>query len=204
MGRTLGPSPTCFISSSILSSLLFASAAPRIRNRIAHSISMALAAAATTFRPRLVVTAKADNTDTRRRHWKAGEFPFPTSSDTPRRSARTAERPPDKPRDEDGDSSRRTGRRHWKAGEFPGTQEDSRRPRRSPIKNVKKRLDARAEAKAWACTVTEALADRIDAKNWQEALQVHSISISLPTSNSNKVAPPYPQSPVYYILHLTT
>ncbi|KAF2938920.1 hypothetical protein DAI22_03g153500 [Oryza sativa Japonica Group] len=172
MGRTLGPSPTCFISSSILSSLLFASAAPRIRNRIAHSISMALAAAATTFRPRLVVTAKADNTDTRRRHWKAGEFPFPTSSDTPRRSARTAERPPDKPRDEDGDSSRRTGRRHWKAGEFPGTQEDSRRPRRSPIKNVKKRLDARAEAKAWACTVTEALADRIDAKNWQEALQV--------------------------------
>lgn len=43
---------------------------------------------------------------------------------------------------------------------------------RTPIKNVKKRLDARADAKAWACTVTEALADRINSKNWKEALQV--------------------------------
>ncbi|KAL5204848.1 hypothetical protein ABZP36_009719 [Zizania latifolia] len=130
------------------------------------------AAAASSFRPRLVVAASSspDSTETRRRHWKAGEFPFPTTSDAPRRSARTSERPPRKPVAAGEEEDR--GRRHWKAGEFPGTPENSGRRRRSPIKNVKKRLDARAEAKAWACTVTEALSDRIDAKNWQEALQV--------------------------------
>ncbi|CAD6221649.1 unnamed protein product [Miscanthus lutarioriparius] len=65
------------------------------------------------------------------------------------------------------------GKRHWKAGEFPGTTAGpgSGTPR-TPLKNVKKRLDARADAKAWACTVTEALADRVSSKNWQEALQV--------------------------------
>lgn len=147
---------------------------------------MALAAA--TFRPRLVSTASSDTSDarTRRRHWKAGEFPFPTSSsDTHRRSARTTERPPPNPPpsrnaaggEPEGNSSgsSRNRQRHWKAGEFPGaaeSQSQSGRTRRGPIKNVKKRLDARAEAKAWACTVTEALADRINAKNWQEALQV--------------------------------
>ncbi|KAF8644718.1 hypothetical protein HU200_066358 [Digitaria exilis] len=53
-------------------------------------------------------------------------------------------------------------KRHWKAGKFPGTSaaaSDSKAFEES-IKNVKKRLDARADAKAWACTVTEALADR--------------------------------------------
>ncbi|KAL5206643.1 hypothetical protein ABZP36_034852 [Zizania latifolia] len=126
---------------------------------------------ASPFRPRLVVTASSspDTTDTRHRHWKAGEFPFPTTSNTPRRSARTSDRPPRKPVAAGEKEDCR--RRHWNEGEFPDTPEDSGQRRRSPIKNVKKRLDARAEAKAWACTVTEALADRIDAKNWQEALQ---------------------------------
>ncbi|THU55965.1 hypothetical protein C4D60_Mb11t12250 [Musa balbisiana] len=64
-------------------------------------------------------------------------------------------------------------KRHWKEGEFPGISESSvsRRPR-TPIKNLKKKADDRATAKAWACTVTEALADRIQKKQWQEALEV--------------------------------
>ncbi|KAK8948543.1 Pentatricopeptide repeat-containing protein [Platanthera zijinensis] len=63
--------------------------------------------------------------------------------------------------------------RHWKAGEFPGVSGDSitGSPRR-PIKNVKKKMVARAAAKAWACTVTEALADRIQKKQWEQALEV--------------------------------
>ncbi|RZR76559.1 hypothetical protein BHM03_00001415 [Ensete ventricosum] len=64
-------------------------------------------------------------------------------------------------------------KRHWKEGEFPGISESSisRQPR-TPIKNLKKKADDRAAAKAWACTVTEALADRIQKKQWQEALEV--------------------------------
>lgn len=116
----------------------------------------------------------------RKRHWKAGEFPG-TAADGGggggRRPAlgnrhskagefpgtdggRPAPAPPQ-------------GKRHWKAGEFPGAAAapGSGTPR-TPLKNVKKRLDARADAKAWACTVTEALADRVSSKNWQEALQV--------------------------------
>ncbi|KAL6880306.1 hypothetical protein ACP4OV_011871 [Aristida adscensionis] len=84
------------------------------------------------------------------RHWKAGEYPETAAAAAPPQG------------------------RHWKAGQYPGTSVgagDARKPR-SPLKNVKKRLEAREEAKAWACTVTEALADRINAKNWQEALQV--------------------------------
>jgi hypothetical protein len=144
---------------------------------------MALAGAANgTFRPRLI-TASADTSDThtRRRHWKAGEFPFSTtspSSGTQRRKPRTTERPPPTPPSKGKvDPEERGRQRHWKAGEFPAAAESQsqsgRRGRaRTPIKNVKKRLDARADSKAWACTVTEALSDRIDAKNWQEALQV--------------------------------
>ncbi|KAG2570131.1 hypothetical protein PVAP13_7KG047045 [Panicum virgatum] len=91
----------------------------------------------------------------RKRHWKAGEFP---GSSAGRDGGRPAP-PPEK--------------RHWKAGEFLGTAAppDSKASR-TPLKNIKKRLDARADAKAWACTVTEALADSINSKNWREALQV--------------------------------
>ncbi|KAL0927348.1 hypothetical protein M5K25_001512 [Dendrobium thyrsiflorum] len=64
-------------------------------------------------------------------------------------------------------------KRHWKEGEFPGVSESSIAGfSRTPIKNVKKKIDDRAAAKAWACTVTEALSDRIQKKQWQEALEV--------------------------------
>ncbi|XP_042407913.1 pentatricopeptide repeat-containing protein At3g06430, chloroplastic-like [Zingiber officinale] len=91
------------------------------------------------------------------RHWKEG--PSYSSSSTLPRSSAPASSPPKK--------------RHWKEGEFPGASESfpSRRPR-MPIKNIKKKMDDRAAAKAWVCTVTEALADRIQKRQWQEALKV--------------------------------
>ena len=71
----------------------------------------------------------------RKRHWKAGEFPAGAAAG--RDGVRPAP-PPEK--------------RHWKAGEFLGTAAppDSKASR-TPLKNIKKRLDARADAKAWAC-----------------------------------------------------
>ncbi|OAY62578.1 Pentatricopeptide repeat-containing protein, chloroplastic [Ananas comosus] len=65
-------------------------------------------------------------------------------------------------------------KRHWKEGEFPGASEGSapRPPPRTPIKNLKKKADDRAAAAAWACTVTEALADRIQKRQWEDALEV--------------------------------
>ncbi|OWM63251.1 pentatricopeptide repeat-containing protein At3g06430, chloroplastic [Punica granatum] len=65
-------------------------------------------------------------------------------------------------------------RRHWKEGEFPGISETSvpGTSRKAPLKNVKKKLDRKSSAKAWVNTVTEALADRISKKQWQEALEV--------------------------------
>lgn len=65
-------------------------------------------------------------------------------------------------------------KRHWKKGEYPGesvnTTASSRR--RTPIKNIKKRMDHKLKAKAWVCTVTETLSDLIQKKNWLEALEV--------------------------------
>ncbi|KAJ7980465.1 putative Pentatricopeptide repeat-containing protein [Quillaja saponaria] len=65
-------------------------------------------------------------------------------------------------------------RRHWKEGEFPGTSERSLpgTPRRVPLKNLKKKLDRKNKAKAWANTVTEALSDSIEKKQWLQALEV--------------------------------
>ncbi|MQL74516.1 hypothetical protein Taro_006878 [Colocasia esculenta] len=64
-------------------------------------------------------------------------------------------------------------KRHWKAGEFYGVSEGSLAvPPRTPLKNVKKKLDDREAAKAWACTVTEALAEKIQKKDWMGALEV--------------------------------
>ncbi|XP_021640200.2 pentatricopeptide repeat-containing protein At3g06430, chloroplastic isoform X2 [Hevea brasiliensis] len=62
-------------------------------------------------------------------------------------------------------------KKHWKQGEFPGTTETFV-PRRTPIKNIKKKLDRKNKAKAWVNTVTEALSDRILKKQWFQALQV--------------------------------
>ncbi|XAR49750.1 hypothetical protein NMG60_11033041 [Bertholletia excelsa] len=71
-------------------------------------------------------------------------------------------------------------KRHWKVGEYPGISEGSMpssrngsgKSKRTPIKNVKKKLDRKNNAKAWANTVTEALFDRIAKKQWLQALEV--------------------------------
>ncbi|KAL8138082.1 hypothetical protein V2J09_004083 [Rumex salicifolius] len=65
-------------------------------------------------------------------------------------------------------------RRLWKVGEFPGISESSapRFPRRTPLKNLKKKIDRKNNATAWVSTVTEALAELIQKKLWLEALEV--------------------------------
>ncbi|KAK3025321.1 hypothetical protein RJ639_043830 [Escallonia herrerae] len=63
-------------------------------------------------------------------------------------------------------------KRHWKEGEYPGYSQTPRRSNRSPIKNIKKKLDRHNNAKAWVPTVTEDLTDRIQKKQWLQALEV--------------------------------
>ncbi|XP_047950328.1 pentatricopeptide repeat-containing protein At3g06430, chloroplastic [Salvia hispanica] len=66
-------------------------------------------------------------------------------------------------------------KKHWKAGEYPAQIQTSTTQlpkRRSPIKNIKKKLDNKNNAKAWVNTVTESLSDAIDKKQWLRALQV--------------------------------
>lgn len=64
-------------------------------------------------------------------------------------------------------------KKHWKDGEFPAVSDASfSYNSRPPLKNLKKKLDDRAEAKAWAPTVTETLSDKILHKQWQDALEV--------------------------------
>ncbi|KAE9609976.1 putative pentatricopeptide [Lupinus albus] len=62
-------------------------------------------------------------------------------------------------------------KKHWKRGEFPGISETPS-TRRIPIKNIKKRLDKKDIAKAWVNTVTEALSERVDKKQWLQALEI--------------------------------
>ncbi|XP_050374897.1 pentatricopeptide repeat-containing protein At3g06430, chloroplastic [Argentina anserina] len=68
-------------------------------------------------------------------------------------------------------SSPQTRKKHWKHGEFPGVSETSI-PRRTPIKNVKKKLDRKEKAKAWVNTVTEEFCNSIEKKQWLRALEV--------------------------------
>lgn len=66
-------------------------------------------------------------------------------------------------------------KKHWKVGEFPGVTKTSAPlfgKKRNPIKNIKKKLDKKNNARAWANTVTEALSEAIDNKQWLRALQV--------------------------------
>lgn len=68
-------------------------------------------------------------------------------------------------------------KRHWKQGEYPGVSQASVPSRslnnkKTPIKNIKKKMDKKNEAKAWANTVTEALSECIDKKQWIQALEV--------------------------------
>lgn len=63
----------------------------------------------------------------------------------------------------------------WKQGEYPGDvsgSDRSKSSRRTPIKNIKKKLDRKKNLNAWVSTVTEALSDSIETKQWQRALQV--------------------------------
>ena len=62
-------------------------------------------------------------------------------------------------------------KRLWKQGEFPGTSAEGR-SRKTPIKNIKKKLDRKNDAKAWANTVAEALSDLVLKKQWLQALEV--------------------------------
>ncbi|PNT16681.1 hypothetical protein POPTR_010G153900v4 [Populus trichocarpa] len=62
-------------------------------------------------------------------------------------------------------------KKHWKQGEFPGFT-DASRPRRTAIKNIKKKLDRKSKAKAWVNTVAEALTDCVLKKQWLQAIQV--------------------------------
>lgn len=73
------------------------------------------------------------------------------------------------------DDDRNNRKKHWKQGEFPGTIDtsfSSPAPRRSPIKNIKKKLDRKDEAKAWVPNVSEAFSDHVLNKQWLQALQV--------------------------------
>ncbi|KAK8578401.1 hypothetical protein V6N13_116247 [Hibiscus sabdariffa] len=64
--------------------------------------------------------------------------------------------------------------RHWKEGEYPGLSQHSvpGPSKKPPLKNLKKKLDRKNNAKAWVSTVTETLSDCILKKQWLQALQV--------------------------------
>lgn len=76
-------------------------------------------------------------------------------------------------------------KKHWKQGEFPGVSETSlpSSTRRKPIKNVKKKLDRKNNANAWANTVTEALCECIDKKQWVQALEVYTLTHQFSVKN---------------------
>lgn len=66
-------------------------------------------------------------------------------------------------------------KRLWKKGEYPGVSETSipgYRSKRTPIKNLKKKLERKAKAKAWVNTVAETFSDHVLKKQWFQALQV--------------------------------
>ncbi|EPS63627.1 hypothetical protein M569_11156 [Genlisea aurea] len=76
-------------------------------------------------------------------------------------------------------------KKHWKNREYPGLVESSPEfsafnGRRTPVKNIKKRIDRKNVAKGWVNTVTEALADAIDKKQWSRALEVFEMLRSQP------------------------
>ncbi|KAM1742101.1 hypothetical protein ACFX12_012136 [Malus domestica] len=112
-------------------------------------------------------STSSPSSDTRKKHWKRGEFPGVSETSTPatyrKASARSASYP-----------SSDNRKKHWKQGEFPGVSETSIPAIyiKPPLKNVKKKLDGKNNAKAWVNTVTEALSDAIDKKQWLQALEV--------------------------------
>lgn len=59
-------------------------------------------------------------------------------------------------------------------GEYPARPHApiNSNPKRTPIKNIKKKVDRKNNAKAWVNTVTESLSEAIQNKQWIRALQV--------------------------------
>ncbi|XP_028783234.1 pentatricopeptide repeat-containing protein At3g06430, chloroplastic-like [Neltuma alba] len=104
---------------------------------------------------------------------KIHHIPNPVTHNPPLRIIRCATASPSS-KTSSSSSSSVAKKRHWKVGEFPGVSETTLpgSERRTPIKNVKKKLDRKVKAKAWVNTVTECLADRIDKKQWLQALEV--------------------------------
>ncbi|RZC48743.1 hypothetical protein C5167_017168 [Papaver somniferum] len=109
----------------------------------------------------------------KKRHWKEGEFPeYLAQKNSSSYSSRSS---PSSPRPSKRNQNQGTEKkRHWKEGEFQGISEAQfvRSSNRTPLKNLKKKIDNRNNAKAWVNTVTESLADRMHKKLWDEALQV--------------------------------
>lgn len=64
----------------------------------------------------------------------------------------------------------------WKQGEYPGdvagTSSFDRNKRRSPSKTIKKQPDRKNDLNTGVITVTEALSDSINNKQWLRALEV--------------------------------
>ncbi|KVH24770.1 pentatricopeptide repeat-containing protein At3g06430, chloroplastic [Cynara cardunculus var. scolymus] len=64
----------------------------------------------------------------------------------------------------------------WRQGEYPGNVPENSsfdmKKRRTPIKNIKKKLDRKDNLNPWVKTVTEALSDSINTKQWLRALEV--------------------------------
>ncbi|OIW18799.1 hypothetical protein TanjilG_13551 [Lupinus angustifolius] len=97
-------------------------------------------------------------------------YPFPTTTQAPifRVTLFAISSPPSK---SPSSSSQDVKKKHWKRGEFPGTSQ-TQSTRRTPIKNIKKRLDKKNIAKAWVNTVAEALSERVEKKQWLQALEI--------------------------------
>ncbi|KAI3825492.1 hypothetical protein L1987_06982 [Smallanthus sonchifolius] len=69
-----------------------------------------------------------------------------------------------------------TKKKLWKQGEYPGDVSGNssfdRNKKRTPIKNIKKKLDRKNNLNPWVNTVTQALSGSIDAKQWLRALEI--------------------------------
>ncbi|KAJ9537127.1 hypothetical protein OSB04_029860 [Centaurea solstitialis] len=100
----------------------------------------------------------------------------------------------------------------WRQGEYPGDVNSSSdmKKRRTPIKNIKKKLDRKDNLNPWVKTVTEELSDSINTKQWLRALEVcvfefylpsgsffvkfHTLGIGFTRSHGNNLVSPDPKS----------
>lgn len=141
------------------------------------------------------------NNKTKKRHWKVGEYPPPapsssfTTSSSPlanqRRNRQSNSRDTNNIRNRDRDRDTNNTSRNRDRDKDYNTMRNRRDTSRNPprptsntltmvagrggggvIKNVKKKMDRKNNAKAWANTVTESLSDLILKKQWLQALEV--------------------------------